>query len=84
MGIELERTVGSIQVGTRHRTDLGDIDTLAASIREHGLLQPITVAIDGVLVCGRRRLAAIRQLGWRHRQRLGAQRHLRPAGASAG
>ncbi|RCS82624.1 ParB N-terminal domain-containing protein [Brachybacterium alimentarium] len=65
MGIELERTVDSIQVGTRHRTDLGDIDALAASIREHGLLQPITVTIDGVLVCGRRRLAAIRQLGWR-------------------
>jgi ParB family chromosome partitioning protein len=65
MGIELERTVDSIQVGTRHRTDLGDIDALAASIREHGLLQPITDHPDGVLVCGRRRLAAIRQLGWR-------------------
>ena len=65
MSIELERTVDSIQVGTRHRTDLGDIEALAASIEQHGLLQPITVTTDGVLVCGRRRLAAIRLLRWR-------------------
>ena len=65
MGIELERTIDSIQVGARHRTDLGDIDALAASIAEHGLLQPITVTTDGVLVCGRRRLEAIRKLRWR-------------------
>src|SRR5690625_4406576 len=65
MGIELERTVASIQVGHRHRSDLGDIDALAASISEQGLLQPLTVTPEGVLVCGRRRLAAIQQLGWR-------------------
>ncbi|WP_293785605.1 ParB N-terminal domain-containing protein [uncultured Aeromicrobium sp.] len=65
MGIELERTVASIQVGARHRTDLGDIDALAASIAEQGLLQPITVTPEGVLVCGRRRLEAIRKLNWR-------------------
>ena len=58
MGIELERTVESIQVGHRHRADLGDIEALAASIQEHGLLQPITVTPEGVLVCGRRRLAS--------------------------
>lgn len=65
MGIELERTVASIQVGHRHRSDLGDIDALAASISDQGLLQPLTVTPEGVLVCGRRRLAAIQQLGWR-------------------
>lgn len=65
VGIELERTVESIQVGHRHRADLGDIEALAASIQEHGLLQPITVTPEGVLVCGRRRLAAIRLLRWR-------------------
>ena len=47
MSIELQRTVESIQVGARHRADLGDIQALADSIREHGLLQPITVTIDG-------------------------------------
>lgn len=65
MSIELERAVSSIRVGNRHRTDLGDIDALAASIARDGLLQPPTITPDGVLVCGRRRLAAIQQLGWR-------------------
>lgn len=63
--IELDRTVEAIQVGRRHRQDLGDLDALAASIERDGLLQPITITPDGVLVCGARRLAAIRQLGWR-------------------
>ncbi|RIX34587.1 chromosome partitioning protein ParB [Corynebacterium falsenii] len=62
--IELERTVSSIQIGARHRHDLGDLDALAASIDKYGLLQPITITPDGILVCGARRLAAIRKLGW--------------------
>ncbi|MHB1063607.1 MAG: ParB/RepB/Spo0J family partition protein [Georgenia sp.] len=62
--IELERTVASIRVGRRHRTELGDIDELAASIDRDGLLQPITITPDGALVCGARRLAAIKKLGW--------------------
>ncbi|WP_460743014.1 ParB N-terminal domain-containing protein [Mariniluteicoccus endophyticus] len=61
----MERTVDSIQVGPRHRTEIGDLDDLVASIRDRGLLQPITVTPTGVLVCGARRLAAIKQLGWR-------------------
>lgn len=63
--IELERVVDSITVGHRHRTDLGDLDALAASIKRDGLLQPPTITPDGALVCGARRLAAIKQLGWR-------------------
>lgn len=63
--IELERTVASIGVGHRHRTAFGDIDELAASIDRDGLLQPITITPEGVLVCGARRLAAIKKLGWR-------------------
>lgn len=65
MSIELERAVSSIRIGNRHRTDLGDIDALATSIARDGLLQPPTITPDGALVCGRRRLAAIQQLGWR-------------------
>ncbi len=64
-GVQLDRAVDSLIVGTRHRTDLGDIETLAASIDRDGLLQPLTITIDGVLVCGARRLAAIKMLGWR-------------------
>lgn len=63
--IELERSIDSIRIGSRHRTDLGDIDGLAASIQSHGMLQPITVTPEGILVCGARRLAALRQLGVR-------------------
>ncbi|WP_166998377.1 ParB N-terminal domain-containing protein [Paramicrobacterium fandaimingii] len=65
MSVEMERTVDSIQVGARHRTEIGDLTDLVTSIRERGLLQPITVTPTGVLVCGARRLAAIKQLGWR-------------------
>lgn len=63
--IELDRAVESIQVGHRHRKDMGDLNALIASIERNGLLQPITITPDGVLVCGARRLAAVRQLGWR-------------------
>ncbi|QAY68630.1 ParB/RepB/Spo0J family partition protein [Xylanimonas protaetiae] len=62
---DIERAIDSIQVGTRFRSDLGDIDALMASIEKTGLLQPITVTPDGVLVSGQRRLAALRKLGQR-------------------
>jgi ParB family chromosome partitioning protein len=58
--------VESIVVGTRHRRDLGDIGALAESINQFGLLQPITINRDGMLICGARRLAAIKKLGQRH------------------
>lgn len=60
-----ERALDTIAVGVRHRHDLGDIDELANSIKDLGLLQPVTITPDGVLVCGRRRLEAVRRLGWR-------------------
>ncbi|MFC8796997.1 ParB N-terminal domain-containing protein [Promicromonospora sp. NPDC057138] len=62
--LRLDVAVGSIIVGDRHRQDLGDLDALAASIDQLGLLQPITVTPDMVLVCGFRRLMAIQRLGW--------------------
>ncbi|MDR2348587.1 MAG: ParB N-terminal domain-containing protein, partial [Bifidobacteriaceae bacterium] len=57
------RAVDQITVGARHRKDLGDLESLMASISRHGLLQPITVTPDGVLICGARRLEALRRLG---------------------
>lgn len=62
--VELDRAVDSIRVGQRHRTDLGDLDELVASIDRLGLLQPITISPDGTLICGARRLEAVRRLGW--------------------
>lgn len=63
--IELERAVDSIWAGRRHREDFGDLDALVASIERDGLLQPITITPDGMLICGARRLATIRRLGWK-------------------
>ena len=63
--IELDRALDSITVGARHRKDPGDLAKLAESIDRLGLLQPITITTDGVLVCGWRRLEAVRRLGWK-------------------
>jgi ParB-like chromosome segregation protein Spo0J len=43
---------------------MGDIDALAASMAELGLLHPIVVNADGELVAGKRRLRAAERLGW--------------------
>lgn len=47
----------------RHRVALGDIEQLAASIKEVGLLHPIVITPSGRLVAGFRRLEACRRLG---------------------
>jgi ParB family chromosome partitioning protein len=62
--IELDRALDSIVIGTRHRKDPGDLAQLMDSIDRLGLLQPVTITPDGVLVCGWRRLQAVRGLGW--------------------
>jgi ParB family chromosome partitioning protein len=62
----LEVALDAITVGVRHRKDLGDLEPLMASIAKRGLLQPITLTPELVLVCGWRRLEAIRRLGWTH------------------
>lgn len=54
-----------ITVGVRQRNDLGDIDELAASIEDLGLLHPVVVDQDNRLVAGGRRLAAVKSLGWK-------------------
>ena len=60
----MELRIDDIAVGTRHRRDLGDVDELARSIREVGLLHPIVVRKDNTLIAGERRLAACKALGW--------------------
>jgi len=52
-----------IAIGDRARQELGDINVLAESILEVGLLHPIVVTDSHELVAGRRRLEAFRQLG---------------------
>ena len=48
----------------RQRTNLTNLDDLAASISQIGLINPIVVDMDGVLIAGERRLTACKQLGW--------------------
>lgn len=63
--VELERQIDSIIVGQRHRRNPGDLTKLTESLNRVGLLQPVTITPDGYLICGYRRLAAAKQLGWR-------------------
>src|SRR5215831_15538149 len=58
------RRLDAITIGARTRRDMGDLDPLAASMDELGLLHPIVIRPDGMLIAGERRLAAARRLGW--------------------
>jgi ParB/RepB/Spo0J family partition protein len=49
--------------GENMRLEAGDLEELAESIRSIGLLQPLVLTDDLVLVCGHRRLAACRRVG---------------------
>ena len=54
-----------IRIGKRHRADVGDVRSLAASIAKLGLLHPVVVDSKRRLVAGARRLGAVRSLGWK-------------------
>ena len=56
--------IDQIITGERDRSDLGDIDGLAESIKAVGLLHPVVVTASHELVAGDRRLAAVKRLGW--------------------
>lgn len=58
----IEVKIADIVVGERLRKDLGDIETLARSVEEVGLLQPIGITPDNHLVFGERRLRAYRDV----------------------
>jgi ParB-like nuclease domain len=59
--------VQDVAVSERMRRDLGDVDALAKSISENGLISPITLTMsdDGriSLVAGERRFTALKKLG---------------------
>lgn len=59
--------IDSIKVDERIRKDLGkDRSTLKDSIERHGLIQPITLNKDYVLLAGFRRLTCCKELGRTH------------------
>ena len=57
-----ELKIADIKIGKRHRKNLGDLTSLADSIRQIGLLQPIGVTDKFRLVFGERRLRAQRDI----------------------
>lgn len=57
--------VSSIHANGRKRaTDPDKVESLADSIKQLGLLNPLSVTPDGRLVAGLHRLEAVQQLGW--------------------
>lgn len=50
----------------RQRRELRGIEELAESIHRIGLIHPLVINDDKVLIAGERRLTAIRTLGWTH------------------
>jgi len=56
--------ISKIKINQRFRRDIGDINALAASIKEVGLLHPIVISEDYELIAGFRRLKACEMLGW--------------------
>lgn len=62
----LEHSIDEIELGFSFRHDLGDLDELVESIRRTGgLLVPISITTQNVLIAGKRRLAAMRILEYR-------------------
>jgi ParB/RepB/Spo0J family partition protein len=54
-----------IKVGERFREDYGDIETLVESLKDKGLIQPITVDDELNLLAGGRRLHAAAEAGFK-------------------
>lgn len=58
----MQISIEKIKIQNRIREDFGDIQSLADSIKKHGLLQPIVVTKDYTLIAGERRLKATKLL----------------------
>jgi len=56
--------IDSIIIRKRIRKDLGDLSSLKQSLKQHGLMNPIVITGDNILIAGHRRFEAARQLGW--------------------
>ena len=56
------RKLSRIKIGPRIRKDLGNIDELAQSIQELGLLHPVVINDRNELIAGARRIAAFQKL----------------------
>jgi ParB family chromosome partitioning protein len=57
--------IEDIVVKKRIRRDLGDISSLAESMKRLGQISPIVISRRNILIAGGRRLEAAKHLGWR-------------------
>ncbi|MDR2478415.1 MAG: ParB N-terminal domain-containing protein [Treponema sp.] len=57
--------VDDIIVKKRIRRDMGDIASLAESLKRYGQISPIVINRKNILIAGGRRLEAAKHLGWR-------------------
>ena len=57
--------IEDIKVKKRIRKEVGDVSTLAESLKRFGQISPIVITKNNILVAGERRLEAARSLGWR-------------------
>lgn len=60
----MKAEINSIVIRKRVRKNLGDLTSLAESLRKHGLLNPVVVNSRNELIAGHRRLEAAKKLGW--------------------
>ncbi|MDO4506048.1 MAG: ParB N-terminal domain-containing protein [Spirochaetales bacterium] len=56
--------IEDIKIKKRVRRDLGDLEALKDSLKQYGLMNPITLNAKYELVAGERRLEAAKSLGW--------------------
>ncbi len=59
-----ERRIDAIKISDRYRIDFGDIDQLADSLENFGMLHPVVITPNDELIAGARRIEAARLLGW--------------------
>lgn len=64
MATRLKLPLEKLIIPERLRVDYGDIEDLASSLSRYGLIQPVIVTQDNILIAGGRRTAAARHLGW--------------------
>ena len=57
--------IEDIIVKKRIRRNMGDIESLAESLKRYGQISPIVINKNNILIAGGRRLEAAKLLGWR-------------------
>lgn len=56
--------IDQIRIKGRYRKDLGDLGALVSSMQAVGLLQPVLLDSNNMLIAGQRRIEAAKLLGW--------------------